>query len=97
VRTTAALLLGSALVFAAGYALAEDEERYPELHGILLIELQNDGFYHSADPSWERNDLYFTLEPGFSLEITPHFSVESGLVLEPVFSPEPGENRFFGH
>ncbi len=95
-RTTAALVLGSALVFAAGYALAEDEERYPELHGIFLIEPQSDGFYHSADPSWERNDLYFTVEPSFSLGITPHFSIESGLVLEPVFPPKPGENRFFG-
>jgi hypothetical protein len=95
-RTTAALLLGSTLVFAAGEALAEAEERYPKLHGAVLIELQNDAFYHSADPSWELDDLYLTVESSFSLEITSHFSAESGLVLEPVFPPEPGQNRFFG-
>jgi hypothetical protein len=95
-RTTAALVLGSALLLAAGDALAQAEERYPELHGGILIELQNDGFYHSADPSWELNDLYFKVEPSFSLGITPQLSVESGLVLEPVSPPEPGESRFFG-
>ena len=45
-------------MFAAGGALADAEERFPQLHGIILIELQHDGFYHSADPNWEHSDLY---------------------------------------
>jgi len=94
-RTRAALVLGSALAFGAGHALADAEGSYPELRGSILIELQNDGFYRSSDPSWELNDLYLTVEPSFSIGITPQFSVESGLVLEPVLPPEPGENRFF--
>jgi hypothetical protein len=83
-------------VLAASAALAGDEERYPDLHGIILIELQHDGFYHSAAPSWETNDLYLTVEPSFSLGITPRFSIETGLVLEPVSPPDPAEDRFFG-
>jgi hypothetical protein len=96
-RTKAALVLGSGLVLAAGGALAHVEASYPNLRGSILIEFQNDGFYRSSDPSWELNDLYLTVEPGFSLEITPQFSIESALVFEPVLPLEPGENRFFAN
>ncbi len=68
-----------------------------ELHfrGDIGVALQNDLTYRASDRDAKINDLYFTIEPSFSLEFTEGFSLEAAFVLEPVFDPDPNQNRWF--
>jgi len=90
--TTSVLLSG--LLIGSRSASAEDEERYPNVHGKILFELQNDWTFSSEDDDNERNDLHFTIEPSFSFGFTEELSLEAGLVLEPVFDPGPARSRY---
>jgi hypothetical protein len=95
VRVSAAL----ALLAASLPALAEPlqtEERYPSIHGEVLVELQNDSTYRSDDSEREQNDLYLTIESSLSASLSPRLSLEAGLVFEPVLEPEPGSDRWLG-
>jgi hypothetical protein len=74
----------------------EIEESYPRIHGVVLVELQNDSTFGSEDSEREQNDLYLTIESTLSAVFTPHLSLEAGLVFEPVFDPESGSNRWLG-
>lgn len=67
----------------------------PSLHIIVSNEIQNDWTFDSDDNDNELNDLYGTIEPFVALNLTPELSIESGLVLEPVDDPDPGDSRAF--
>lgn len=97
-RIRRAALLGSLFCFAPALpALAEEaqEGSYPRLEAEINIEIENDWNFESDDPDNEYNDLYTTTEPAFGLYLLPGLSLQSGLVLEPVADPEPGESRAF--
>ena len=79
---------------ASAPALA-DEELFPRIEGEIPIEIQNDNTFDSDNPDEELNDLYTTIEPAISIRFTELFSLEAGLVLEPVLDPDPGDDRFF--
>ena len=74
-------------------ALAEDS--FPRIEGEIPIEIQNDYTYDSDDRDAELNDLYTKIEPAVSVRFTEEFSIEAGLVLEPVLDPDPRDDRFF--
>ena len=84
-------------LIAAGPAAAQESgsATTPRLDADVLIEIQNDGAFASENDANERNDLFTTTEPFLSFKATEHFKIESGLVLEPVRAPAPGEDRFF--
>ncbi len=84
-----------ALAWAAAPAAAE-ETAYPRLSGEVAIEIQNDLTFASDDAGAEINDLFTKVEPAIVLDLMDGLSIQSGLVLEPVAAPEPGENRVFG-
>ena len=67
----------------------------PNLHLVFSNEIQNDGTFDSDDDDNELNDLFATIEPFVALNITPELSIESGLVLEPIKDPGPGDSRAF--
>lgn len=90
--STAALLAVACL--AATPSLADDAT-FPRIEGELPIEIQNDYTYEADDPAAELNDTYTTIEPAISFRITEELSIETGLVLEPVKDPSPGDDRFF--
>ncbi len=71
------------------------EESYPRVEVGISFEVQNDGNFASDDSANELNDLYTTTEPGIAFFILPGLSIQSGLVLEPVVDPDPGDDRFF--
>jgi hypothetical protein len=94
-RAVAVSVLTSGLLIASSDAFAEEEARFPNLHGEISFELQNDWTYRSGDEDDEINDLYVTIEPSFSLGLNERVSLEASLVLEPVFDPQPAESRYF--
>ena len=84
------VVIGSlALVLAADEVTGQD---YPRVVGKTEIELQYDYFY-DADLGRDRgstryiSDLFTTTELGVALEVSPAWSIQTGLVLEPVRSP----------
>lgn len=77
-------------------ALAGDGTAFPALEGTLDIETSNDGFFNSGDPDNELNDLSFDATLGLKLSLTPVFSINSDIVLEPVVDPDGGKDRVFG-
>jgi len=83
--------------FAVGTAQAAlaEEESYPRLEVEVAVEIQNDWNFESEDPDNEFNNLFTTTEPALAWYILPGFSLQSGLVLEPVANTQPGENRVF--
>jgi len=90
--TPSLAVLTAACVLTAP-ALAEDS--FPRIEGEIPIEIQNDYTYDSDDRDAELNDLYTTIEPAISVRITEAFSIETGLVMEPVRDPDPRDDRFF--
>lgn len=84
-------------LLAAGAAGAEEPApSYPTLTVDLTAEMQND-YVFAAEASDDRlNDTYLDIEPTFQLNFTPELSLRSGLILEPVRDPDPGEDRFLG-
>jgi hypothetical protein len=75
--------------------MAAAEEGTPRLEGEIAIEIESDSFIESDDPDSEFNDTYTTIEPYLALHLLPGFSIETGLVFEPVQDPDPGTSRFF--
>jgi hypothetical protein len=69
---------------------------YPDLEGTLDLELGDNYVFSSDDPGAEINDLYFKGALGLKLGLTPIFSVNGGLTLEPVRDPDPFRDRTFG-
>jgi len=90
----ASVLLVSGLMIGPADASAEEEGQYPDVHGEILFELQNDWTFSSEHEDNEINDLYFAIEPSFSFGFTDELSLEAGLVLEPVFDPRPAKSRY---
>ena len=93
-RLTALGALLAAASVASAPALA-DEELFPRIEGEIPIEIQNDNTFDSDNRDDELNDLYTTIEPAISIRFTELFSLETGLVLEPVLDPDPRDDRFF--
>ena len=81
---------------ASSLAFAEDKASYPTLSGNVAFEVQNDYAFASDTESQEFNSLSTTIEPSFTLGLSKQFSINTGLVFEPVKSPPvTGDNRLF--
>jgi hypothetical protein len=91
------VLLGFALLAGIGLSVRaqESETSYPRFEAEIDIEVQDDWTFDSDDPDAELNDLFTTTEPALALYLIPGLSIQSGLVLEPVRDPDPGEDRYF--
>lgn len=87
-----AIPLGFGLLFATA---SLGEESFPRLEAEISIEIQNDNFFDSEDSTAELNDLFTTTEPYLRFRLTPEFSLEAGLVMEPTAAPGPSEDRVF--
>ncbi len=91
----AAVAAGVVMAFALP-AVSDEQNTYPRLSGSVSIELQNDYAFASDTESEEFNSLSATIEPSFTLGLSKQFSINTGLVFEPVQSPPvAGDNRFF--
>lgn len=71
-----------------------DEASYPRLDIEVDVEIEFQGQVDSDEA--ETNELLTTTEPYLALHLFEGFSIESGLVIEPVGDLGPGEDRFFG-
>lgn len=91
------LLLSTAIVLlsATVCTIAESDESEPGLSGEISFELESDSVLDSDDRDAELTDTYATVEPTLMLRFNPNWSLNAGLVLEPVLDPDPGKNRFF--
>lgn len=74
---------------------AKPAAAYPYIEGELGVELSNDYIFQSDDPGNEIDDLYVKGELAVKLGLTPIFSANLGLTLEPVLDPRPYKDRFF--
>ncbi|MCP3985163.1 MAG: hypothetical protein GY723_12295 [bacterium] len=92
----AAAILWGVLWIGAQEAFASDPDRFPNIHGEILFEIQSDWTSRSDERENEINDLYATIEPAISFQIGPQLSLESGLVLEPAFDPQRRDRYFDG-
>ncbi|MBL4758650.1 MAG: hypothetical protein JKY32_13765 [Rhizobiales bacterium] len=75
-------------------ALAEEHLEWPYIEGELSLEFETDSVSSSDDPTLELVDSYVTFELGFTAHLNEIFSVNVGLVLEPVLDPLPMTDRF---
>lgn len=87
------LTAGSLLVYGA--QAHADEGSYPSVSGEVSIEIESDYTYESDDEDAELNDLFAVVEPALAVHFTEEISLRTALVLEPVFDPEPEEDRAF--
>ena len=71
------------------------QKTYPSIFGSVPIEIENDWTYSSDDRSNHNNDLYATIEPEVTVQVSPHWSIFTHAVLEPVTAAEKFENRVF--
>lgn len=89
-------LAAAVMAVAVGPAQAEI---YPNIHGELSLEIENDLTFESDDPTAELNDLFATAELGATLSLTPAFSLNWAFLIEPVLDPvddrEFEDNGFF--
>jgi hypothetical protein len=90
----AALALWSPLLIGSRDALGSDPERLPRIEGEIPLEIQSDRACRSSGGENQTHDLYATIEPVLRLRFTPRLSLETALVLEPVFE-SGGRSRFF--
>lgn len=90
---TSFVTAGFLLTFSA-YAKA-GEGSFPSVSGEVSIEIESDFTYDSDDEDAELNDLFAVVEPAFAVHFTEAFSVNTSLVVEPVFDPDPSEDREF--
>ena len=91
----AAALAGTATAFAADEAAAPAEEIFPYVELELETTLGDDLTFRSDDPGAEINDLFPEAALAVKIGLTPIFSINAGLTLEPVRDPEPFEDRVF--
>ncbi len=83
-----AALLGA--LVSAEMASGHEPDALPAIHGEFSVELQHDRGVGRVD-----SDLFATVELGLRARLSPAWSLETDLVLEPVRDPEPGESRVF--
>lgn len=76
-------------------SLQAQQKAYPSISGVIPIEIENDWTYKSDDRSNHNNDLYTTIEPELTVQLSPHWSIFAHAVLEPVVAAEKFENRVF--
>lgn len=81
-------LLAAALSPAT--ALAEDAGRYPVLEGTLDLKSYSGFFFDAGDEDGALNGLSAKAGLGLKLSLTPIFSINSDIVLEPVLENGPG-------
>lgn len=92
----AAALAGTAAAYAADEVAAPAEEVFPYVELELETTLGDDFTFRSDDPGAEINDLYPEAALSVKVGLTPVFSLNAGLTLEPVRDLEPFEDRVFG-
>ena len=83
------------LALGAPATAADDQRSYPYITGEVDIEVQNDGFYHSEDPTAEIDNLTTDTEPVVVLHLTEGLSALAHATLEQSSLPPPGRNGFF--
>lgn len=71
-------------VFGVATTLPAAAEIYPNIHGELSLEIENDLTFESEDPAAELNDLFGTIELGTALSLTPEFALNGTFLIEPV-------------
>lgn len=85
-----ATALGTATLFSYS-AQAET----PSIEITISAEVESDYTHDSDDKSAEINDLFVTIEPAITVNLTNGFSIQSGLTIEPVKDPSPFKDREF--
>lgn len=80
--------------FAADAAEEEEVKTFPRIEGSVSIEIQGD-FFDSDNADSPGSDIYTKTELGVAWHFNKHFSIHTGLVLEPVEDPFPGQDRVF--
>jgi hypothetical protein len=71
------------------------QKTYPSISGEIPIEIENDWTFKSDDRANQSNDLYTTIEPAVTVQLSPSWSIFGHAVLEPVGSAGKFENRTF--
>ena len=87
-------MLAAAVATLVSPATAQDRT-FPYFEIETVIEVQNDFAFDSDDPDLELNDFFTKTEPAIALFLTENLSIQSGLVIEPLFGPGPQDDRFF--
>ncbi|NKB54841.1 MAG: porin [Alphaproteobacteria bacterium] len=86
----------AAIALAAQHAAAwAQDQSYPQISGEVVFEVENDWTYDSDDRANQNNDLFLTIEPALTLQLSSSWSIYAHAVLEPVRDPEQFENRYF--
>lgn len=75
--------MGTAIASLASTA-AFAEESFPRIDIVVPVELQNDYAFDSDVRASELNDTFLTIEPEISFRLSENFSIEAGLVFEPI-------------
>ncbi|MEQ9520592.1 MAG: hypothetical protein RLN89_14265 [Parvibaculum sp.] len=85
------ILWGAAIASIAS-TTAFAEESYPRIDFVMPMELQNDYAFDSDVKASELNATSITIEPEISFRLSENFSIEAGLVFEPI--KDPVDDRF---
>ncbi len=75
-------LIGAGVSLVA--AAPASAEIFPNIHGALAMEIEDDLVVDADDKAAEINDLFATIELGAALHLTPQFSLNMSLVFEPI-------------
>jgi hypothetical protein len=92
IRPIIAIAISLTVLHSAARA---ETESYPKITGELSVEVENDWTYDSDDRANQNNDLYTTLDPSVTVQLSPSWSIFAHAVLEPLRNPEQFENRAF--
>lgn len=71
------------------------QKTYPSISGEIPIEIENDWAFKSDDRANQSNDLYATIEPAVTIQLSRSWSIYAHAVLEPTGSAGQFENRTF--
>lgn len=92
-------LFGAGLAWGlAGAGTAFANDLYPKFSLEVPVEIQSDTTFDSDDEDAEITDTFATIEPTAVFSFNELFSVQLGLIFEPVdggADPEPGDDIFF--
>ena len=91
----ASMAAAGMLAICAPATAADDQRSYPYITGEVDIEVQNDGFYHSEDPTAEIDNLTTDTEPLVIVHLTENLLALAHATLEQSRLPPPGRNGFF--
>jgi len=94
VQGCSAVLAGFMAVCVTSPSFAA-QKTYPSISGEIPIEIENDWAFKSDDRANQSNDLYTTIEPAVTVQLSPSWSIFGHAVLEPVGSAGKFENRTF--